>query len=96
MLQVPRYFSEALILEFVNLQYDKRLFIEFPKKYKLKTCCVQTLFLMSKQKQNKNNFCTQHTVNMYFSENSRNNFLLYCWLTDARMRDSEKDLPVSN
>ena len=33
--------SEALILESVNHQYDKRLFIEFQEKYKFTTCCVQ-------------------------------------------------------
>ena len=48
---------------------------------------------MSKQKQ-KNNFCTQHVENLYFSGNSMNNLLSYCGLTDARMRASEKDLPV--
>ena len=37
-------FSEALILASVNPQYDKRLFIEFPEKYKFTTCCVQILF----------------------------------------------------
>ena len=37
-------FSEALILASVNPQYDKRLFIEFPEKYKFRTCCVQILF----------------------------------------------------
>ena len=36
--------SEALILESINLQYDERLFIEFPEKYKFRTCCVQILF----------------------------------------------------
>ena len=35
--------SEALIFDSVNPQYDKRLFIESPKKYKLRTCCVQKL-----------------------------------------------------
>ena len=35
---------EALILTLVNPQYDNRLFIEFPEKYKLITCCVQKLF----------------------------------------------------
>ena len=45
-------------------------------------------------KQNKNTFCTQHILNLYFSENSMNNLLSYCGLTDARMRASEKDLPV--
>ena len=37
-------FSEALILASINPQYDKRLFIEFPEKYKFTTCCVQILF----------------------------------------------------
>ena len=45
-------------------------------------------------KNKKNNFCTQHVVNLYFSENSMNNLLSYCGLTNARMRASEKDLPV--
>ena len=48
---------------------------------------------MSKQKQ-KNTFCTQHVLNLYFSGNSMNNLLSHCGLTDARMRASEKDLPV--
>ena len=47
-------------------------------------------------KQNKNTFCTQHILNLYFSENSMNNLLSYCGLTDARMRASEKDLPVND
>ena len=49
-------FSEALILASVNPQYEKRLFIEFPEKYKFRTCCVQILFWMSKQKQKKTIF----------------------------------------
>ena len=36
--------SEALILKSVNPQYDKRLFIEFPEKFKFTTCRVQILF----------------------------------------------------
>ena len=47
------------------------------------------------QNKTKNNFCTQHVVNLYFSGNSMNNLLSYCGLTDARMRASEKDLPVN-
>ena len=35
---------EALILTLVNPQYDNRLFIEFPEKYKFRTCCVRKLF----------------------------------------------------
>ena len=49
---------------------------------------------MSKEKQ-KNNFCTHHVVNLYFSGNSMNNLLSYCGLIDARMRASEKDLPLT-
>ena len=86
-----KYFSEAFILESVNPQYEERLFIEFPKKYKFTTFCVQILFWMSKQK---NNYCTQNVVNLYFLENSMNNLLSYCGLTEARMRASEKDSPV--
>ena len=41
-----------------------------------------------------NNNCTQHVVNLYFSWNSMNNILSYCGLTGARIRASEKDLPV--
>ena len=36
--------SEAPILESVDPEYGKRVFIEFPGKYKFRTCCVQTLF----------------------------------------------------
>ena len=42
--------SEALIFESFNPQYDERLFIESPEKYKFRTCCLQILFWMSKQK----------------------------------------------
>ena len=84
-------FSDALILESVNPQYDERLFIEFPEKYNFTTCCVQKLFFCFDIQ---NNICTQHVVNLYFSWNSMNNLSSYCWLTDARMRASEKDLPV--
>jgi hypothetical protein len=40
--------SEALILESVNPQYDKRLFFEFPEKDKFRTGWVQIVFSMSK------------------------------------------------
>ena len=33
-------------------------------------------------------------MNLCFLGNSMNNLLSYCGLTDARMRASEKDLPV--
>ena len=85
--------SEALILESINPQYDERLFSEFPEKFKFRTCCVQKLvfcFCFDI----KNNFCTQHALNLNFSGNSLNNLLSYCGLTDAEMGASEKDLPV--
>ena len=45
---------------------------------------------MSKQK---NNFCTQHVVNLYFSGNSMNVLVSYHGLIDARIKASEKGLP---
>ena len=85
--------SEALILESVNPQYDERLFIDFQEKYKFTTCCVQKLFFCFCF-DIQNNICTQHVVNLYFSWKSMNNLSSYCGLTGARMRASEKDLPV--
>ena len=48
---------------------------------------------MSEQKQ-KNNFCTQHVLSLYFSGESMNNLSSHCGLTDSRMRASDIDLPV--
>ena len=67
-----KYFSEALILASVNPQYDKRLFIEFPEKYKFTAYCVQKLFFCFDIQ---NNNCTQHVGNLFFSGNSMNNLL---------------------
>ena len=53
-----------------------------------------TNIVLNVKTKTKNNFCTQHVLNLYFSGNSMNNLLSYCGLTDARMRASEKDLPV--
>ena len=72
--------SEALVLESVKPQYDKRLFNEFPKKYKFRTCCVKILFWMSKHEQNKPIF----VHNMFWT--------CICGLTDARMRAFEKKI----
>ena len=41
-----------------------------------------------------NNICTLDVVNLYFSWNSMNNLSTYCGLITARMRASEKYLPV--
>ena len=49
----------------------------------------------------KNNFCTQQVLSMfwngifmYWTCNSMNNLLLYCGLVGAKIRASDKDLPV--
>ena len=84
-------FLEALIHASVNPQYDKRLFIKFPEKYKYKTCCVQKLFFCFDIW---NNICRQHVLNLYFLVNSMNNLSSYFGLTDSRMRYSDTDLPV--
>ena len=86
-------FSDALIIESVNPQYDERLFIEFPPKYKFTTCCVKNCFLFCLCFDIQNNNCTQNFVILY--GNSMDNLSSYCGLTDLRMRASEKDLPVS-
>ena len=84
--------SEALIFESVNPQYDERLFIESPEKYKFRTCCVQKLFFFCFDIQN--NTCTQHVLNLYFLGDSMNNLSSYCGLTDSKIRASDTDLPV--
>ena len=86
------FFSEALILAFVNPQYDERSFIELQEKYKFRTCCVQKLFFCFDIQ---NNICTQHGLNLYFYCNSINDLLSDCGLIDSRMRASDTDLPVA-
>ena len=82
--------SEALILALVSPQYDTRLFIEFSKKYKLRTCSVQKLFFCFFCFDMQNNICPQNVLNLYFLGNSMNNLLSY----DSRMIASDKDLPL--
>ena len=87
--------SEALILEPVNPQYDKRLFIESPEKYKFRTClehvvyknCFFVFILTFKTIHNMFWTCTFWGIQYH-------NLLSYCGLTNARMWASEKDLPV--
>ena len=49
----------------------------------------------------RNNFCTQHVlprfeigIYIYYACNSKNNLSSYCGLVDAKIRASDKDLPV--
>ena len=59
-----------------------------------RTFCVHKLFYMSKQK---NIFCAQHVHNMFWACNFHVlNLLSYCGLVDAKIRASDKDLPVLN
>ena len=44
--------------------------------------------------QNTFSTCSEVGIFMYWTRNSMNNILSYCGLTYARMRASEKDLPV--
>ena len=51
----------------------------------------------------RNNFCTQHVlprfelgIFMYWNCNSMNNLSSYCGLVDAKIRASDKDLPVNH
>ena len=77
---------EALILKSVKTQHDERLFVEnTSSEHVMYEYCFEC-----KNKQ-KNNFCTQHVLNLYFSCNSINNLSSYCGLTDPRMRASEKN-----
>ena len=79
-------FSEALILASANPQFDKRLFIEFPRKIQVQNMLCTKMVLFNIQ----DNICAQ-VVNLYFSWNSMHNLSSYFGLTDARMRASEKD-----
>ena len=58
---------EALILTLVNPQYDNRLFIEFPEKYKFRTCCVRKLFFCFDIQ---NNICSKLVFFREFNEQS--------------------------
>ena len=50
-----------------------------------------TNIVLNVKTKTKNNFCTQHALNLYFS---MNNLSSYCGLTDSRIRASDRDLPV--
>ena len=59
---------------------------------KLRTCCVhELLFVLTFRTIHVQ--CTQH-VFMYWTCNSMNNLSSYCGLVDAKIRASDKDLPV--
>ena len=80
-LNTGKSFSEALILGSINPQYDKRLFME----WKL-------------QAQNMGRTRVEHVLPMFcncsFHDNSMYNLLSYCVLIIAKIKSSDKDLPV--
>ena len=82
-------------LSFLN-QLTHNMTRDCSLNYKKNTSSEHVVYKYCFECQNKNNFCTQQVVNLYFSWNSMNNLSSYCGLTDERMRASEKDLPVRN
>ena len=93
-------FSEALILESVNPQYDDRLFIHFWIQYKKNTTSEHVVYKHCFEDQNKNKkqclytTCSEVVFFLYWSQESMNNLSSYCGLTDSRMSASDTDLPV--
>ena len=55
------------------------------QKQKQKTIHVHNMFLA----------CSELAIFMYWTHNSMNNLSLYCALVDAKIRASDKDLPVT-
>ena len=90
-------FSEALILSSTNPDFS--LNYEF-STWKLqaknmgRTCCVHKLFLFWHSEQFMYTTCSEHAIFMYWTSNSMNNLSSYCGLVDAKIRGSDKDLPV--
>ena len=73
-------FSETLIFASSNPQYDNRLFMELRVQYMGRTCSAHVLSMFY----------------AFFHGNSMNDLLSYYGLLDAKIRASDKDLPVQN
>ena len=95
--------SEAPILASTNPKYDDRLFIELQVQYmKIPSSKHGENMLCTKIVLNvRNSFCTQHVlpkfelgIFMYLTCDSINNLSSYFGLVEAKMRASDKDLPV--
>jgi hypothetical protein len=91
-------FSEAFFLASTNPQYEKRLFIELQVQNMKIASSEHKLFWMSKQKtiyvHNMFWACSELAIFVYWTRNSTNNLSSYCGLVDAKIRASDKDLPV--
>ena len=91
--------SEALIFASTNPQYEKRLFIELRVQDMKTTSSEHVVFIKCSECQNnnkKNIYTTCSELVMYWTGKSMNNILSYCGLVDARIRASNKDLPVKH
>ena len=92
--------SEPRIFASTNQQYDDKFFIELQIQYmKIPSSEHGENMLCTKIVLNvRNNFCTQHNLPRFelgiFMYCSMNNLSSYCWLVDAKIRASGKDLPV--
>ena len=101
-IRTGKSFSKALFLASTSPQYDKTL-SSVHENWKLRTCCVHKLFWMSKSI----SVLTQHVLPLFWAWNfhalfsctelvicTMNNLLSYCGLIDAKIRASDKNLPV--
>ena len=84
--------SESLIFASTNPQCDDRFFIVH-ENCKLKIPTEHVVY------KNKKQFvcttCSDIAIFMYWTRNSMNNLTLHCGLVDAKIRASDKDLPVT-
>ena len=63
---------------------------------KLNRCCVRKLvFLFWYSKQYMYTTCSELGIFMHWTGDSVNNLLSYCGLVDAKIRASDKDVPVT-
>ena len=88
--------QNLLFLHQLTHNISKDCSLIYHENYKLRTCCVHKLFWMSKQ-----NKKIMHVHNMFWScsfrvrtRKSMNILLSYFGLVDAKIRASDKDLPV--
>ena len=91
MLNTGKSFSEALSLESTNPQYEDRLFIDLRVQYMLCTQFVICFVLTSEQSMYTT--CSELAIFMYWTRKSMN-LSSYYGLIDAKIKVSDKDLPV--
>ena len=92
--------SQALILASTKTQYDKRLFIESQVQYMKITSSEHLVCINCPECQNKKQFMystsSEVVIFMQWTCNSMNNLSSYCGLVHAKIRSSDKNLPVLN